>query len=118
MLMKNQILCAIAVIGLATGCAEWRKHMGASKENDQNVLTGGPITGTKLTDLPKPVRNTLKEQAPTAEVADIDKQTKDGQFAPHSLAGYWRYGRGWSPYQHSLLNSNRARKKCTIKQKG
>ena len=56
-----------------------RKNMGASKENDQNVLTGGPVTGTRLGDLPESVRETLKERVPTAEVADIDKQTMDGQ---------------------------------------
>ena len=56
-----------------------RKNMGASNENDQNVLTGGPVTGTRLADLPERVRETLKERVPTAEVADIDKQTMDGQ---------------------------------------
>ena len=56
-----------------------RKNMGAANENDQNVLTGGPVTGTRLSDLPEPVRQTLKQSVPTAEVADIDKQTLDGQ---------------------------------------
>src|SRR2546423_12277381 len=79
MLMKTQILCAVAVIGLATGCAECRKHMGASGENDQNVLTGGPVTGTKLKDLPQPVKDTLKDRAPKSEVADIDKKTQNGR---------------------------------------
>ncbi len=58
-----------------------RKNMGASNENDQNVLTGGPVTGTRLSDLPASVRSTLKERVPTAEVADIDKQTLNGQIA-------------------------------------
>jgi len=77
--MKTQILCAIAAVALATGCAETRKDMGAAKENDQNVLTGGPMTGTKVKDLPEPVRNALKDRAPTSEIADIDKETRDGQ---------------------------------------
>jgi len=77
--MKNQILCAIAAITLVSGCSETRKHMGASNENDQNVLTGGPVTGTKVKDLPQAVRETLKKRFSTAEVADIDKQTKDGR---------------------------------------
>jgi len=50
---------------------------GAS--NDQNVLTGGPVTGTTIKDLPQPLKNTLKEKAPTAEIADIDKETQGGQ---------------------------------------
>src|SRR2546423_833871 len=79
-LMKNQILCALAVIALATGCAESRKHMGAGNENDQNVLTGGPVTGTTIKDLPKAVKQTLKERFSNAEVADIDKQTKNGRI--------------------------------------
>ena len=64
---------------MMTGCTEMRKNMGASNENDQNVATGGPVTGTRLSDLPESVRSTLKERVPTAEVADIDKQTMNGQ---------------------------------------
>jgi len=77
--MKYQILCAVAAVALATGCAEMRKHAGASSENDQNVLTGGPVTGTRIKDLPSAVRETLKQRVPTAEVADIDKQTREGR---------------------------------------
>ena len=39
--MKIKILCIIAAATLIAGCAETRKHAGASAENDQNVLTGG-----------------------------------------------------------------------------
>jgi hypothetical protein len=53
--------------------------MGGSPDNDQNVLTGGPMTGTRIADLPQAVRDTLKERVPTAEVADIDKQDRDGK---------------------------------------
>src|SRR5262245_55607623 len=77
--MKTQILCAVAAVALMTGCAETRKHMGASAENDQNVLTGGPVAGTRLKDLPQAVRDVLKDRMPTAEVADIDKQTQNGK---------------------------------------
>jgi hypothetical protein len=77
--MKKQLLCAVAAVALATGCAEMRKDMGASSQNDQNVLTGGPVTGTRLKDLPQSVRDTLKERVPSAEVADIDKQTQNGK---------------------------------------
>ena len=78
--MKTRILWAVAAVALVTGCTEMRKNMGASNENDQNVLTGGPVTGTRLSDLPESVKNTLKERVPTAEVADIDKETLDGQI--------------------------------------
>ena len=78
--MKTQILCAVAAVALITGCAETRKSMGAASENDQNVLTGGPVTGTRLKDLPQPVRDTLKDRFSTAEVADIDKQTQNGKI--------------------------------------
>jgi len=77
--MKTKILCAIAVAGLVVGCAETRQHMGASAENDHNVLTGGPVTGTTLRDLPTAVRDSLHQQAASAEVADIDKQTRGGR---------------------------------------
>jgi hypothetical protein len=66
-------------MAILAGCAEVRKNMGAANENDQNVLTGGPVSGTRLKDLPQPVRDTLKQKVPTAEVADIDKQTQNGK---------------------------------------
>ena len=77
--MKTRILYAIASIALLAGCAEMRKHIGGGKDSDQNVLTGGPVTGTTLKDLPEPVRNTLKEKTPNAEIADIDKQSQNGR---------------------------------------
>jgi hypothetical protein len=50
--------------------------MGAA-EGDHDVLTGGPVTGTTLADLPQAVRDTLKKRAPQGEVADIDRQVRD-----------------------------------------
>ena len=76
--MKTRILCAIASIALLVGCAEMRKHMGGGNDNDHNVLTGGPVTGTTIKDLPQPVKDTLKEKTPAAEIADIDKETQGG----------------------------------------
>jgi hypothetical protein len=73
------LLCAVAALGLVTGCSELRKDMGATAQNDQDVLTGGPVSGTTLRDLPQPVRETLKERVAAAEVADIDKQTQGGK---------------------------------------
>ncbi len=65
---------------LVTGCAEVRKHAGAPAENDNNVLTGGPVTGTTIQDLPQAVKDTLKQKVPTAEIARIDKQNQNGQI--------------------------------------
>jgi hypothetical protein len=76
--MKTQILCAIASAALLLGCSEMQKNMGGA-ENDKNVLTGGPVTGTTINDLPQPVKNKLKELAPAAEIADIDKHTQGGR---------------------------------------
>ncbi|HSU54919.1 MAG TPA: hypothetical protein VLT36_12750 [Candidatus Dormibacteraeota bacterium] len=77
--MKIQILCLAATVALVSGCAEMRKNAGASAENDRSVLTGGPVTGTRIKDLPDAVRNTLQQRAPNAEVADIDKERENGQ---------------------------------------
>src|SRR5436190_5637710 len=77
-LMKNKILCAIAVVALVAGCARMREHMGGSSDNHATVLTGGPTTGITVKDLPHAVKNTLKEQVPAAEVATIDKETQNG----------------------------------------
>jgi hypothetical protein len=77
--MKTQILCAIASAALLLGCSEMRKSMGGT-EHDKNVLTGGPVTGTTINDLPQAVKNTLKEKAGSAEIADIDKQSQGGRF--------------------------------------
>ena len=77
--MKTAIFCVLTALTVATGCTEARKNMGAANENDRNVLTGGPVTGTKLSDVPDSVRRNLRENFPTAEVADIDKQSLNGQ---------------------------------------
>src|SRR5690349_11207350 len=72
--MKTPAMCAVVLaLGLMCGCAH-RGHVGASS-GDHNVLAGGPVTGTRLSDLPGPVRATLQKEVPSGEVADIDKQT-------------------------------------------
>jgi hypothetical protein len=78
--MKKQILFVILGAALAAGCASTRQKMGATGENDQNVLTGGPVTGTTINDLPQPVKNTLQERVPTAEISDIDKQNRNSRY--------------------------------------
>jgi hypothetical protein len=77
--MKLQILCAIAALGLLSGCAWTSKHVGASDYNDQNVLSGGPAVGMTINDLPQTVKDSLKEKAPTAEISNIQRQTMSGK---------------------------------------
>lgn len=70
----------VAAILLFAGCTETpEQHMGAAVDNDQNVLTGGPITGTTIDDLPPAVKETLKERVPHAEIATIEKARRDGK---------------------------------------
>jgi len=68
-------LCA----ALLAGCSETPQFQGAAVDNDQNVLTGGPITGTTLDDLPAAVKETLKQRAPWAEVVSITRSKRDGK---------------------------------------
>ena len=76
MAMKIRVLCL--VVALFAGCTSHRP-MGAAVDNDRNVLTGGPITGTTLQDLPKPVRRALRRDAPKSEVANIRTSMQDGK---------------------------------------
>src|SRR5262245_39916343 len=70
--MRTLLLCAALALAFTSGCSH-RKGVGGTS-GDHNVLTGGPGTGTRISDLPRPVRDTLKKQVPSGEVADIDKQ--------------------------------------------
>lgn len=77
--MKIQFLAPIALVAFAVGCAGPFEPAGAAVDTDKNVLTGGPITGTTIQELPEAVKSTLKQSAPQAEIADIDKATRDGR---------------------------------------
>jgi hypothetical protein len=76
--MKTRILCVIASAALLLGCSSTHNNTGGGND-DRNVLTGGPVTGTTIKDLPQPVKDTLKEKAPTSEIADIDKESQGGR---------------------------------------
>jgi hypothetical protein len=78
--MKTQILGLLAATALLAGCAGSHKNMGGSPDNDHNVLTGGPVSGTTIGDLPPAVRDSLRRRSPNAEIADIDKLNRDGQM--------------------------------------
>ncbi|HWH69195.1 MAG TPA: hypothetical protein VNT26_07405 [Candidatus Sulfotelmatobacter sp.] len=78
--MNRPIFWMMALATLASGCAETRQDVGATGETDQNVLTGGPFLGTRVRDLPEPVLQVLRQQVPTAEVADIEKQHWSGRL--------------------------------------
>jgi hypothetical protein len=71
----------IGAAALLAGCTETpEQHMGAAVDNDQNVLTGGPITGTTLDDLPPAVKESLKQRVPHAEIATIEKSKRNGRL--------------------------------------
>ncbi|HEX4263427.1 MAG TPA: hypothetical protein VH597_03735 [Verrucomicrobiae bacterium] len=61
---------AAAIVMLA-GCTQTPQFQGAAVDNDQNVLTGGPITGITIDDLPDRVKGALKKRVPGAEIASI-----------------------------------------------
>src|SRR4051812_26539313 len=76
--MSNAMLCSLVVV-LTGGCTQLHMaQMGAPLEDDHNVLTGGPVLGTTLNDLPASVLDTLKERVPDAEIADIARRTNNG----------------------------------------
>ena len=78
--MKLEVLCLGAILCLTSGCANFGGHGRGAAETDSNVLTGGPVTGTRIKDLPAPVRQVLTQKAPTAEVADLSLRTRDGRL--------------------------------------
>lgn len=75
------LILAACVPLLLSGCAELRRAMGASATTDRDVLTGGPVTGITLSELPEPVRQALKREETSAEVADIQKISANGRTA-------------------------------------
>ena len=79
LLMRFNILLSIlAATALLVGCSETPQYVGAAVDNDQNVLTGGPITGTTIDDLPAAVKQSLREHVPHAEIVSITKSRRDG----------------------------------------
>jgi hypothetical protein len=78
-LMRFTIFAFFIAVAMLAGCSETPQFMGAAVDNDQNVLTGGPITGTTIDDLPAAVKQTLKERVPQAEIASIVKMRRDGK---------------------------------------
>jgi hypothetical protein len=78
--MRIKIFASIAAAAaMVVGCTETPQYMGAAVDNDQNVLTGGPITGATIEELPAPVKETLKKRVPRAEIASINKTRRDGE---------------------------------------
>jgi uncharacterized membrane protein YkoI len=56
----------------AVGSPETSVQVGVGRRD-------GPLVGTTLADLPAAVLSAIRERAPNAEVADIDKETRSGQ---------------------------------------
>ena len=78
--MRLRIFVVVAVAAIMVGCRQTPEHMGAAVDNDSNVLTGGPITGITLQDLPPSVKETLEARAPHAEIELIEKKPRNGQL--------------------------------------
>lgn len=78
--MKLEVLCLVALLAFTGGCSHFRHNAGGTADADHNVLTGGPVTGIRVKDLPARVKRVLTQQAPTAEVADITTRTRDGRL--------------------------------------
>ncbi len=78
-MMWTRIFALAAAAMMLAGCTETPQNMGAAVDRDQNVLTGGPITGTTLLDLPQAVKDALKKRAPHAEIASIEKTSRHGR---------------------------------------
>lgn len=51
----------------------------AGTQSSAQATASGPRIGTKFEDLPQAVQDTVLEQHSSAEIADIDKQSRDGQ---------------------------------------
>ena len=78
--MKLSVICLAALMITGSGCAHFRRNGRGGADADQNVLTGGPVRGIQIKNLPLPVKRVLKDKAPTAEVADIATRTQDGKL--------------------------------------
>jgi hypothetical protein len=71
---------ALFAAALLAGCSETPQFVGAAVDNDQNVLTGGPITGTTIQDLPAAVKESLRRHMPEAEILSITKSRRNGRM--------------------------------------
>jgi hypothetical protein len=83
--LRNQIFAFIAAATLLAGCTQTPQFQGAAVDNDQNVLTGGPITGVTIDDLPKSVKNALEQRVPHAEIAGITR-TRANRHAAYEIS--------------------------------
>jgi len=75
--LRIKIFTLVAAAALLAGCSQTPQFQGAAVDNDQNVLTGGPITGVTIDDLPRPVKNALEVRVPHAEIAAISRTRLD-----------------------------------------
>jgi hypothetical protein len=78
--MRFNFLVLFAAAALLAGCSETPQFQGAAVDNDQNVLTGGPITGTTIDDLPAAVKQSLRQRVPNAEIVSITKSRRNANM--------------------------------------
>src|SRR5947208_1345328 len=74
------LLWLAALVALAPGCALFNRNARGGADTDNNVLTGGPVSGIQIKNLPQAVKRVLREKAPAAEIADIANRNRDGKL--------------------------------------
>jgi hypothetical protein len=78
--MRFKVFALFAAAALLLGgCSDTPPYQGAAVDTDQNVLTGGPITGTTIEDLPAVVKDALKQRVPHDEISSIARTRRDGR---------------------------------------
>jgi hypothetical protein len=83
--LRIKIFAFAAAVAILAGCSQTPQFQGAAVDNDQNVLTGGPITGVTIDDLPKSVKNALNQRVPHAEIASITR-TRPNHHAIYEIS--------------------------------
>lgn len=93
--MWTRIFALAAAAMMLAGCTETPQNMGAAVDRDQNVLTGGPITGTTLLDLPQAVKDALKNAPPTPKLPASKKPA--AMDAPSTNSLFWNLNLKMTP---------------------
>jgi ABC-type phosphate transport system substrate-binding protein len=78
--MKQIIISSIAGIALLAGCASHNNaYRYQDAANTSSVVVGEAASSESVfSNIPQPVKDTLKKEAPDGEVVAIVKQTKGG----------------------------------------
>src|SRR5262249_39337273 len=88
--MRIWILPLMTVVAAVAGGCTFG-HIGSPADNDQNGVTGGPVSRPLLKNPPQAVKNTLKDKYPHAEIDTIVKEKFSSQVV----------------YEFSFINSDK-----------